>query len=393
MAVTGSTNVDIFRDLVTVTSSTTFTGPEQIINDATQHQNYFTRFELSGGDRGSVIQAGPNIIDQIILDVPQVAQFYDPNAATFAYQRSDVLSSWSIPWRFLFTHYTFTNHEIILNTGGLTGGKLKEKLKDIRKVKETACITDLVDTLEATAWAPPSGAQMEDVAGKQPHSILCFVSELSSGLPPGYAASGHSTVMGINPASKTSWKNQVSTYTDLPKVGTDLFSALSRGVRSAMWSQLPYQPQLSQQSTTNGFTFYTDTLGMDRYEESLRINQDEFKNGSNGQDPHYGAPTFRGIPFVYISSMDGAALWPTGTAGALSTSTDTTNSNAGSRYVGLTRDHIKCVWNSAVYMQAMPEIIPENQPHVHVMPKDTWMNRVCRSRRRHLVVAPSANLS
>jgi hypothetical protein len=393
MALTGTTNVDIFRDLITGTTSTVYTGPEQIVNDATRFQNYYTRFELSGGKSGDLIQAGPEIIDHILLSVPQVAQFYNPDNGTFSYQRHDVLSNWTLKWRFLFTHWTYTDHEIVLNTGGLTGGALKEKLKEIRRGKEMANVTDLVDTIEATAWAAPNASTMEEATGTQPHSNLCFITELATGLPTGYTTAGATTVMGINPATKTNWTNQRQTYADLPKADTDLFRAFSLGTRKAMWQQLPYKAEMSQGPKVNGFTFFTDSEGLANYEDSLRLAQDEFKNGSSGQDPDYGAPTFRGIPFIYIAALDGAAVWPTGASGAAATSATTTNSNAGPRYLGMTREHIKCVWHSAMYMHAHPEIRPDSQPHVHVMPTDTWLNRVCTSRRRHLIVYPSANLS
>jgi len=390
MALTTTSNVDVFKDLILGTTSTVYTGPDKLINDATRFQTYFSRFEMQGGKMGDVIQAGPEIIDQILLDVPQRAQFYNPNNGSFNYQRDDVLSQWKVNWRFLFTHKTWTEHEIILNTGGLTGGALREKLKSILKAKDMACATDLVDTIEETAFAAPSSTEMEGQEGSRPYSVLAFVSELSSGLPPGW---GSSTVMGINPSSKTNWKNARQTYSDLPKVGTDLFAALSQGVRKVNYQAQPWKSGMSQENAISEFTFFTSNLGLSNYEESLRINQDEFRNGSAGQDPHYGKPTFRGIPFDYVASLDGAAVWPTGSAGALSTETDTTNSNAGPRYVGITRTHMKCMWHSARFMQPMDEIRPENQPHVHVMPMDTWLQRVCTSRRRQLVIYPSANLS
>lgn len=390
---TGSTSVDVFRDLVNNTNSTVFTGPDQIINDATLHRNYFTRFEHSGGDRSKMMQAGPNIVETIFLSGVQRATFYSPDADSFSYQRDDVLSNWLIPWRFLFTHKTWTDHEIVLNTGGLSGGALKDKLKSIDKGKDMAVITDLVDTLESTAWAPPSATQMEAVTGKKPNSILCFVTELSSGLPPGYATAGTTTVQNIAPGTYSNWKNQRASYTDLPKVGTDLFRAMSQGMRQSEWHQMPYRPDLSTGPDLNGFCWFTDNEGVMNYEDSLRLSQDEFKNGSSGQDPHYGMPTFRGAPVKYVSALDGASVWPTGSGGALSTSADTTNSNAGPRYVGLTAEHIKCVWHSGMYMRKKPSFNPDDQPHVNVQTLDTWLNRVCTSRRRQCIVYPSANLS
>lgn len=391
MAYTTTSNVDVFRDLILGTTSTNYSGPEALINDATRFQTYYSRFEMAGAKFGETIQATGEIIDQILLDVPQRAQFYDPAAGTFAYQRDDVLTQWTTNWKFLLTHMTWTEHEIILNTGSLTGGALKETLKKLLKAKDMACSTDLVDTVEASAWAPPSASTMEAKNGMQPYSVLAFVSELTTGLPPNWT--GYTTVMGISPTAKPNWKNATQGYTDLPKVGTDLFPALSQACRKVNYQPQPWKGGNTQENALADFTFFTSNLGITNYEDSLRINQDEFRNGSSGQDPHYGMPTFRGIPFDYVAALDNAAVWPTGGGGTLGVETATTNSNAGPRYVGLTRKHIKCVWHANRFMHRMDEIRPENQPHVHVVPTDTWMQRLATSRRRHVIVHPSSNLA
>lgn len=383
--------VDVFADMVMSTSSTVFSGAEQIVNDAQRHRNYYTRFEHSGGDKSKMVQGGPNIFDTIFLNATPRSRFYNPSNDTFSYLRADVLTSWQIAWRYNFTHMAWTDHEILHNVNSLSGQARTLKYKSIRKAKDLDVYTDLIDTIEATAWAAPVQTTMETATGTQPYSVLAFCNEGTAGA--GELPTWTTTVQNISSTTYPNWLPQRASYADLPKVGTDLFEAFSTAQHKAKWEAMPYRGDASTPSSVSEMSWFTALDGLVNYETSLRLNQDEFKNGSNGQDPHYGAPTFRGRPIIYVSALDGAAVWPTGTAGALATSATTTNSNAGPRYVGLNNEHVKCVWHSDRYMVKLAPMRPTDQPFTTVVPMDTWTNRVCSSRRRQACVFPSATLT
>ena len=217
--------------------------------------------------------------------------------------------------------------------------------------------------------------------------MFAFVNEFTNGLFPGF-----STVQGIDPALKPGWRPVQGTYAELPKVGWDLFPSLLMATSRSRWDEMPYKPEHSTVETENEI-IGTDLQGFANYEEGLRVNQDQFRGEGGPQDPTYGRPKFRGKPVIWFSAMDGLAIHPTGSAGAPSTATDTTNSKAGPRYFGWKNQFLRCVYHAERYMHKGEVMTPTEQPFARVLPYDTWVNRICTSRRRLWVVGPSATLT
>lgn len=377
----------VFRDLMGSTGPTAYGSADKLVNDAQRYNSYWTRFEHSGGSMSERIQAGPSIIARILLSVTRRARTYNPDKDTFQYRRSDVLDGWQIAWRHVFTYLPWTEHEIIKNVQGLSGKTRTVKYAEIKKVKEMDVFTDLIDFMESLALGVPNAASMESQDGEDPYSVFAFVNEFTNGLFPGFT-----TVQGIDPALKSGWRPVKQAYAELPKVGWDLFPALMMATARARWNEMPYKPELSTPDDDEEL-IGTTLKGLSNYEEGLRVNQDEFRGNHGPQDPHYGKPTFRGKPIMWFSAMDGLAIHPTGSAGAPSTEDDTTNNNAGARYFGFKNKFLRCVYHAERYMHKGEVMTPTEQPFARVLPYDTWVNRICTSRRRLWCVHPSATLT
>ena len=150
----------VFRDLMGSTGPTAYGSAEKLVNDAQTYNNYWTRFEHSGGMMSEKLQGGPSITARILLGITRRARTYSPDKDTFQYRRSDVLDGWSIAWRHVFTYLPWTEHEIIKNVQGITGKARTTKYADIKRVKEMDVFTDLIDFMESLALGVPNAASM-----------------------------------------------------------------------------------------------------------------------------------------------------------------------------------------------------------------------------------------
>lgn len=394
--------IDVFTDFVLSTGPAFLTGPEDIVNDAVKNTYTLPRF-IFGKTMREMVQGGNSVKDNIFLGVDSNSANYKPNAE-FNYRNPQVLSQWSIPWRFTKDEMVWTDHEIGLNVGEMSQGARIQKFKDIKYSKEMNLYTGLLKFIDDQFWAGPDVAEMEASDGETPYTLNAFITENGSADLPNTAqfgtvplngpdATAWTTVMGIAPASKPNWRNAVELYGVVGPLSGDtgsnatthLFRAMSRGYFRVRFDQVPKYPRISDPASVPSF-YATSLWGVGIYESALRQGQDTFV-WTGRQDPAFGSPTFRGVEIVYISDLDTAALYA-GAAGALAT--EVTATLNGPRYYGINGQFMLKTIHRDRYFYKKAPFSPSKQPYTHIMIVDMWHNNVCRSRRRHVQVSPSA---
>lgn len=388
---TGSA-LEVFTDFMTVTGPAFLKGPEDVINEAVKNTYTLPRF-IEGKSMSDMLQGGNSIKDTIFFNDDSNYQHYKPNAE-FTYRNPQVLTEWSIPWRFTKDEMTWTDHEVGLNTGELSEGARFHKYKTLKRTKEQNLWSGFMNGMEDDLWAAPDATTMEATSGTAPYSIPCFINEFSDGVSGAGHYSGWTTVQGIDPdptAGEAKWNNRLQNYAQSPQVGWDLFPAFSKMFYQLRFDRLPKMGHLSDPTSVPNF-IATSLTGIANYEDGLRQNQDLFVT-SGRQDPSYNHPRFRGIDVVYIANLDTAAIFPTGSGGALSTELDTAGTtNAGPRYFWINGRYMLKVFHRERYFYKKAPFSPSRQPFTKIMIVDCWHNLVCRSRRRHGIVVPSADI-
>ncbi len=381
--------LETFTDFVKSTGPAFLKGPEDVINEAVKNTYVLPRF-ITGKDMSEMIQGGAEIKDDILFDEDSSYEHYQPNAE-FTYRNPQVLTQWSIPWRFVKNEMVWTDHEIGLNTGELSQKSRFHKFKTLKRTKEQNLWAGMMNGLEDDLWAAPDNATMESTTGTKPYSIPTFVNEETNTVPQGFT-----TLQGINPANEAKWRNQVESYNAAPDATTSEvwvgFKAFSKMFYQVRFDRLPKQPELSEPVTVPNF-IACSLNGISQYEVALRVSQDTFVT-TGRQDPAYNHPRYRGIDVVYVSNLDTAAVFPTGSGGSLSTETDTAGTtNAGPRYYFINGEYMKSVIHNERWFHKLDPFSPSRQPFTKIMIVDLWYNFVCRSRRRHGIVNPSADIT
>jgi hypothetical protein len=389
-----------FLDFFRTTGPLIFTGPEQVINEA-QHRTSILSRIMGGANMMDMVQGGETIRDDIFFDVVSSYQHYQPNEE-FNYDNPQVITQWSVPWRFTKVDLVFTDQEIGLNAGELSRGAMFHQFKRLRRVKEQNFYTDLCNGMELDLFRTPNNATMEVAGGTEPYSLFCFLTEfgatLTDPMPTGTVPPGFTNIQTIAPAAETRWQNPVEPYFDSPAVsGTagpqvwDGFTAMSKMYYRLRFEQLPKKQELGTTTNFGGAFIFTSLQGIVNLEHGVRANQDTFRGGQNPSDPHYGALNYRGIPVLYVEEMDFAQVWDSGAATNAGEFNNTVTraggatidpAQQGPRYVFIVPEYIRKVVKRDRYMHMEGPFSPSAQPFTRIIVSDTWHNNICRSRQR-----------
>jgi len=132
---------------------------------------------------------------------------------------------------------------------------------------------------------------------------------------------------------------------------------------------------------------------------ALRQLNDQLVAGSR-QDPAYLNPLYAGVPVIYASRLDTAALYDsegkaTGDAstGVVSEGTATVDVGSGvdvgPRFYWIDTDVLCKVFHDERYFSRKQPQPHPNQPFSHVMWVDCWHQLVCTERRKLGIISPA----
>lgn len=382
-----------FADFMFTTGPTIASGRNRVINDA-RARSYLLDWIISGSMK-KLLQGGSSIKDIIFLDAKSTYRRRKVGQG-LTYQQPQVLDEWSIPWRFADDHAGWSKEILELNTGRLAGEYVHHEYKRLKAQIMNRLYQSIVDGMEADIFAVPDPAEMELSTGTRPNSLFLYSNEFANGLYPSYltANGGPNTVQGIDPTVKTGWSCVREDYKSIGAVAgataPHLFTALDKAwVRSGI-KRLPKYPEAGEAPNRIN-KIITNLVGLTNFTEAQRINNDHFRNSKNS--PHYDAE-YRGVEIMEVAALDTAAVYPTGSGGALSTYDDATNSNDGPRYHGFSQEYLTmCFHEEGFFRKIKPFPLNESgQFNQWVMPVDLWRNMYASSRRRHFCIYPSASI-
>lgn len=382
-----------FTDFVKSTGPAYFTSADQFLNDAVKTTYSFSRF-LKGKGVDKVIQGGENIKDDIMFDEARTFQNYQPNAE-FTWTQPQVMTEQSIEWRFSMDHMSWTDHEVTLNmNSGFSREYAKVQYKKLRKKIEARMWTSMINGLEEKLWATAGASttsteasQMEAATGSEQYSILSFITEDTTNYH--CVNGGWSTIEGIDPATESGWRNQVSEYdyddpddSDGDRDGLiDKFDEMLTNVGFVPpdFHREHFEPSNENHNTQ---VIFCSNGGLNLYKRLLRDSNDMLVRK---QDAAYPNPTFDGIEMYRVAQLASVShAWDTTTTAG----TETGYSVDGYRYFWIDTKYITPVFHSERYFFKKDPFFLEKQPYTWIAPVDCWWNLFCHSRKRLGIVAP-----
>jgi hypothetical protein len=383
-----------FEDFVLSTTQAYLRGPRVVIREAVQNTYLFGELMVGAGMR-DILQGGAKISDSLTLSDPGLAQTYGGGDDTFTWRNPQTLVGWDVEWRFALTHFSWTDQERALQgTGDMTQRARFMRFKDVYDNKVGTAYLSLYNLLEALLFRVPNKNEMESASGDYPYPIWAFVNEQANGLFNSDTTAGPggawTQVEGINPtdAGNERWVPAKETYANLtPQTADNLLEA-----QDAMALNLTYKPfrggrDVFERSMKGKKMILASKFGWTSVVALMRNSQDVFVTRSR-QDPDYNNPMHAGVPYVYCSQMNDAAVYPLGTG----LGTESTATNGGPRFPWIDAEYLRPVFHRERFIKQHTVKEHPNQPFTKIVPVDVWYNMVCRSRQRLGIVYPSQDL-
>lgn len=375
-----------FGQWVNSTRETLLTDPKYIVNEVSA-QSYTLARLIDQGNAFRNVRAGKSIVERVkVLDQGTYTAYSpgQPRSPT----RINPIRNIEYKWTFGESSVLYTDAEVELNEGGSE----YEQFKSFRTGFRQDGITDHINGVEAALWAAPATATMVAPSGataQVPMSIPCFVTEDEVRFrPPStpWADSAAPSVAGIDPTTVTAWRNALVRYDSTQKA--DPYTGIIAGLDSLM-VQLNFQSlgkagDAFQFTNLGDLTIFTNRDGLNNVQALYRNAQDEYVTK---KDAAYFGVMHNGVPVVYVSALDTAALEPNASTSA---STYTGAYTTGKpRFFVINRKFLAPIWHPKNFMNEK-EAIPGG-----ITGRDTeaifyvsWWLIACNSRRRQGLLAP-----
>lgn len=267
---------------------------------------------------------------------------------------TDVVDQLQINWVHAETSWGFIYQETLMNRG-------KSLIFNIIKPRRLASMISLVEELENKAWSSPSATNTVD-----PYGIPYYIVKNASTGFYGGAASGHTTVAGVNLTRTPNYKNYTAIYTLMSK--GDAIKKLRTAHRKCNFQTPMPGEDMDYGGQLNQYRLYVNESTISDIEDVGESQTENLGRDIAALGDNMATLTFRGHPIIYIPKLDA----------------DTTNPIYGIDHstffpVCLKGDYLR---------ETGPERAPlqRNAQCVYV---DLSYNYLCLDRRRNWVIATS----
>ncbi len=206
----------------------------------------------------------------------------------------DLTTQLQVPWRHAITSWAFDRREALMNRG-------KSMITNVLLPRRTGAMIDLAQELEEKAWAAPSSS----TENLTPYGLPYYIVYNATDGFTGGAASGHTTVAGVDLTTAANYKNYSVTYTTVDK--PDLIKKMRTGKRKIGWKS----PVKSHDYTGNAgknLRIYVDEATVASLED---IGESQNENLGRDLAPYGGVKDvgagelmFRGHPIIWVPYLD-----------------------------------------------------------------------------------------
>lgn len=212
----------------------------------------------------------------------------------------DLMDQMTVDWVHAKTQWAFERRMVLMNSA-------EELVFNIVIPQRTAAMIDLADILEAAAWSVPTSSSDKLAPNGIPYYIVYNATDGFTG----GAASGHTTVAGVNLDDSPNYKSYNKTYVNVSKA--DLIKKLRTARRAMNWKS-PVKKHDYTSGTGRDLRLYTNESIISDLEDigegqNENLGKDVAPMGASKDvkyDSGIGEIVFRGHPFIRIDAFDNA---------------------------------------------------------------------------------------
>lgn len=390
-----------YLDYVNNTAPAFLSDVDELINEA-QRQTYGLRWLLRGRKAKELLQGGETIRETALTSAGSYNRYRPNDQRTYAL--GNFTTQYQMPWRFADSYKAWTEQEVELQARrGMTRRAVGEAWKKMDDIKTKAAWTGLMNGLEDDIFGTsPHNLQssIEDgEAGDRMYPIASLITEDTTD----YHPAGWTTIHNVNPASVSTWRNQVERYynPDPHAIGSEnsLFNAFGRMWNKINWVTPPMMDAEFTKTNPVKHMILTSNKGTILYRNMLATLNDRTYSP---QSPWYPAPDFNGVPVLYVKAFDTLAAYLT-SSGTYVAEDDSTLLNDGTAWAAATdwtrgprfywvdTDYCRFVFHDARYFALQKAMNSRDQPETWTQRLVVWGNFITTSRQRLGIVGPGAS--
>lgn len=381
------------KDFILTTTRTNVTGPDDHLREF-MNQTYSYGLMLKGA--GKVFAGGTKVSDQLSLEDPGLAQFFDSDSETFNWLNPQTLVGWGAEWRKMIGHFAWQNDEKDLQgVGNMTQDARFKVFERVYEKKRGDRNQSIYNLCESAMWALPDATVMEGtVSNGRPYSVPVFINE-------GTAVSGNrgvhdnwgtSVIEELNnlAAANSRFQCQHATYVD----GTEnILDAMTTAHRISTFKGEQYKGAVFQDTSESKRKIFVSGFAWDTISNLSRTEQDQWRMAPN--DAGYGTLINKGVPIYYVSELDSAGLYENGDSSGFVDDSVAQGATAITLTSGGARAYlVDCEWlhpfhHDTDFWQEHEVTSHHNQPLSWVAPVTMKMNLIARSLQRQCMIFPT----
>ncbi len=380
-----------FNDFQLGTTSAFVSGPEKLVNEASDKTYWWGRF-MDGALPHTIVKGGVDIKEKLFFETGEVTKNYKPGAWQ-DWENPQVQVQTVADWRFTISHSSWVEQEIILNEAIKYGSESVRfaQFVNIARQKSQVMWTDMWNFLDASLFAVPNQDEMEDSDGSDQYSLFAMVNEYVNGLFQNGPGAAWTTKQGINPAiaKNANWQAAQVQYSSSSLDSQDnVLGALDRAMHQTHFERPATYKEYFEDPAMRKRVVLTSEYGRLVVMHLLRRSQDHFVTGP--QDAAYMDPSHNGIQIAYGDKLDTAAVYPA-SGSTNNTELDAATDNRGPRYYLWDANYMHPVLNDERYFYKDEPMRHHNVRDTWVQPCLIWWNLFTTSLRRQAYIYPTAD--
>jgi hypothetical protein len=252
-----------------------------------QKQNQYVAFDQFFKGKQTVEQSSPELGFTVKYKYKNSAEFVGLFHEVGAVSVENTMVQGKVPFRNIRDDYAYDMHEESFNTND------SRQIFDMIKSRREDAWMSVAERMETNFWGNPANI----VTTTDPFPAKYWLT-VPSGAAGSFCGNYHTSFTskgGISPTLATRWRNWADTYTAITE--DDLWAKILEAMDKTRFKS-PVPGDSSKNPAPQR------TLGMS-YATKRSIEQlAEQRNENLGKEAYYGAPTFKGVPLLWVPNLD-----------------------------------------------------------------------------------------
>lgn len=395
-------NLALFSNILDETGPKILNGP-QMVHYLADRKNYEMQYWMFRGRKMSgMLSGGDELKRRIKGSVGAQAGFYRVGNTEHAPKMPSEGSWLTSYWSFHMGHTAYQIEPLMVNAGGT---KPESEIKETYVTEAWNLVQSLKiaiqNSLDDIFFRKPDFAMMGGTDPEWPHSIPVFLNGWANGLfnPGSNVGSVATEIEGLGTTNPdfARFKPYVGSYGGSGAKGFDpadkeniirkLGSAVNKThMRPPAMDSEYFAPEDDMDMEQGGFIACSD-YGIGSMSQLYLNSQDRWADFSDPKN----FPKFRGIPFVYVSTLDDAPLYSNNAT--LASATDTTTEQlaavVGPRFYGINPNWMKMYWHKDAFVNMLP--LFRIGLTTYQQAALTMCSMTCHDRQAHFFLQPTAS--